>query len=93
MIEAGRQFVNQDILITVTSVIQTPAGRMIFGRAERTGAEPKPNEPKFGDGRQPDLKPVSTIAANNGAGSSGNGVTNTVPQGGSNDGPPRPVAS
>jgi uncharacterized protein YacL len=93
VIEAGRQFVNQDILITVTSVIQTPAGRMIFGRAERTGAEPKPNEPKFGDGRQPDLKPVSTIAANNGTGSSGNGVTNTVPQGGSNDGPPRPVAS
>lgn len=35
VIEQGRQFVNQEIPITVTSVIQTPAGRMIFGRADK----------------------------------------------------------
>jgi len=40
VIEQGRQFVNQEIPITVTSVIQTPAGRMIFGRAEKPANEP-----------------------------------------------------
>lgn len=34
VIENGRNFINQDISILVTSVLQTPAGRMIFGRPE-----------------------------------------------------------
>ena len=32
VVEQGRQAVGQDVTITVTSVLQTPAGRMIFGR-------------------------------------------------------------
>ena len=46
VIESGRQFLNQDVPITVTSVIQTPAGRMIFGRAERGPNDFKPVESK-----------------------------------------------
>lgn len=34
VVEQGRSLVGQDVLITVTSVLQTPAGRMIFGRLE-----------------------------------------------------------
>lgn len=32
VVEQGRHAVGQDVSITVTSVLQTPAGRMIFGR-------------------------------------------------------------
>ncbi|HKI33130.1 MAG TPA: PIN domain-containing protein [Gemmataceae bacterium] len=35
VVEQGRAFLGQDVLITVTSVLQTPAGRMIFGRIDR----------------------------------------------------------
>jgi len=34
VVEQGRSMIGQEITITVTSVLQTPAGRMIFGRAE-----------------------------------------------------------
>jgi uncharacterized protein YacL len=34
VVEQGRAFIGQDVTITVTSVLQTPAGRMIFGRIE-----------------------------------------------------------
>jgi uncharacterized protein YacL len=34
VVEQGRSLLGQDTLITVTSVLQTPAGRMIFGRVE-----------------------------------------------------------
>jgi uncharacterized protein YacL len=34
VIEQGRSMIGQDVNITVTSVLQTPAGRMIFGRIE-----------------------------------------------------------
>jgi uncharacterized protein YacL len=34
VVEQGRSFIGQDVTITVTSVLQTPAGRMIFGRIE-----------------------------------------------------------
>jgi uncharacterized protein YacL len=34
VIEAGRNMIGQDTSIVVTSVLQTPAGRMIFGRPE-----------------------------------------------------------
>jgi uncharacterized protein YacL len=32
--ELGSSYIGQDITLTVTSVLQTPAGRMIFGRVE-----------------------------------------------------------
>jgi uncharacterized protein YacL len=34
VIEQGRSLIGQEVSITVTSVLQTPAGRMIFGRVE-----------------------------------------------------------
>ncbi len=34
VVEQGRSYLGQDVLIVVTSVLQTPAGRMIFGRVE-----------------------------------------------------------
>lgn len=34
VVEQGRQLVGQEVQITVTSVLQTPAGRMLFGRVE-----------------------------------------------------------
>ncbi len=34
VIEGGRDYVNQTVLIAVTSVLQTSAGRMVFGRYE-----------------------------------------------------------
>ena len=34
VIEQGRNSIGQEVSITVTSVLQTPAGRMIFGRIE-----------------------------------------------------------
>jgi uncharacterized protein YacL len=39
VVEQGRSAIGQEVLITVTSVLQTSAGRMIFGRIEsRVGA-------------------------------------------------------
>jgi uncharacterized protein YacL len=37
VVEAGRDHINQTVKITVTSVTQTSAGRMIFGRYEQAG--------------------------------------------------------
>lgn len=37
VVEQGRQAIGQDVGIIVTSVLQTPAGRMIFGRIGGTG--------------------------------------------------------
>jgi uncharacterized protein YacL len=34
VVEHGRSMIGQEVAITVTSVLQTPAGRMIFGRIE-----------------------------------------------------------
>ena len=34
VVEQGRGAIGQEVAITVTSVLQTPAGRMIFGRIE-----------------------------------------------------------
>jgi uncharacterized protein YacL len=44
VVEQGRQYIGQDMVITVTSVLQTSAGRMIFGRVE-----PKPAPVGVGD--------------------------------------------
>ena len=38
VVEQGRAYIGQDVHITVTSVLQTPAGRMIFGRIEPRSA-------------------------------------------------------
>ncbi len=35
VIEQGRNLIGQEVLIVVTSVLQTPAGRMIFGRPDQ----------------------------------------------------------
>ncbi len=40
VVEQGREFVGDEVSLTVTSVLQTSAGRMIFGRIE--GASPVP---------------------------------------------------
>jgi len=40
VVEQGRPLVGQETLITVTSVLQTPAGRMIFGRVEARAPAP-----------------------------------------------------
>ena len=34
VVEQGRSHIGQEVTITVTSVLQTPAGRMIFGRVD-----------------------------------------------------------
>ena len=34
VVEQGRAHLGQEVSISVTSVLQTPAGRMIFGRLE-----------------------------------------------------------
>jgi uncharacterized protein YacL len=34
VVENGREFMNQEVGVTVTKVLQTAAGRMIFARPE-----------------------------------------------------------
>jgi uncharacterized protein YacL len=34
VIEQGKNYISQEVILTVTSVLQTPAGRMIFGKVE-----------------------------------------------------------
>jgi uncharacterized protein YacL len=43
--EQGRSYIGQEVAITVTSVHQSPAGRMIFGRVERPTPAPPPPAP------------------------------------------------
>ncbi len=45
VVEQGRQFVNEDVEFTVTSALQTSAGKMIFGRLGDSAAQP-PRKPK-----------------------------------------------
>ncbi len=42
VVEQGRSYIGQEILMVVTSVLQTPAGRMIFGRPDQrtSGSHP-----------------------------------------------------
>jgi uncharacterized protein YacL len=45
VVEQGRGHIGQEVGITVTSVLQTPAGRMVFGRLDggrRPGSDIKP---------------------------------------------------
>src|SRR3984893_14699497 len=41
VVEQGRSAIGQEVGITVTSVLQTPAGRMVFGRIEPRAQESK----------------------------------------------------
>lgn len=41
VVEQGRSAIGQEVGITVTSVLQTPAGRMVFGRIEPRAPESK----------------------------------------------------
>lgn len=49
VVEHGRPHLNQEVAVTVTSVLQTPAGRMVFGRVEG-----KPASEGAGPGVPPD---------------------------------------
>jgi uncharacterized protein YacL len=52
VVEQGRSYIGQDVSIIVTSVLQTPAGRMIFGRIEgRTAAVSGPATSSESHGR------------------------------------------
>jgi uncharacterized protein YacL len=42
VIEGGREHVGQNVTAAVTSVLQTSAGRMVFGRFERRAADDEP---------------------------------------------------
>lgn len=44
VVEGGREYVNKTVRVMVTSVLQTSAGRMIFGRIEES-ATPRKQEP------------------------------------------------
>jgi uncharacterized protein YacL len=46
VVEQGRDHIGQEIDITVTSALQTSAGRMIFGRAGAEKASPARTQPK-----------------------------------------------
>jgi hypothetical protein len=51
VVEQGRPYIGQEVTITVTSVLQTSAGRMIFGRVD---ARPDgPNAPVATGGTPP----------------------------------------
>ncbi len=58
VVEAGRNLIGQEVPIVVTSVLQTPAGRMIFGRPEqRSGSG---HTPYSGPGSTTQTAPPST---------------------------------
>jgi uncharacterized protein YacL len=38
VVEQGRNSIGQEAAVVVTSALQTPAGRMVFGRFEGKGA-------------------------------------------------------
>lgn len=50
VVEGGRPNIGQEVIIVVTSVLQTPAGRMIFGRVDgRGGGGSSTEHPKYKD--------------------------------------------
>ena len=53
VVEDGRAHLGQRVALTVTSTIQTSAGRMIFGRFERVDAQPGPHDEPAGDPPHP----------------------------------------
>jgi uncharacterized protein YacL len=61
VVEQGRSSIGQEVTIIVTSVLQTPAGRMIFGRIDTSrggsggGGRGPGNNPDGGRGGNPDV--------------------------------------
>ncbi len=49
VVEGARDKIGQSVTISVTSVLQTSAGRMVFGR---TSDAPPPDQPRRGPRRQ-----------------------------------------
>ena len=70
VVEQGRALIGQEVAIVVTSVLQTPAGRMIFGRPDQrssaahtpfpapTGATTVVNKPDAGKGTSTTHEPL-----------------------------------
>jgi uncharacterized protein YacL len=64
VVEQGRNVIGQEVAIVVTSVLQTPAGRMIFGRPDQRASGSHtpypggtgPNDTKSGTGSHEPLK-------------------------------------
>ncbi len=54
VVEHGRASIGQEVAITVTSVLQTPAGRMIFGRMEGRAPESRAAEGRAPEARSPE---------------------------------------
>jgi uncharacterized protein YacL len=57
VVEGGRQHLNEEIEFTVTSALQTSAGRMIFGRMG--DSQPPPAPPRRGSRHRQDPTPAS----------------------------------
>jgi uncharacterized protein YacL len=51
VVEQGRQYIGQEMSITVTSVLQTSAGRMIFGRVDQRAPTPGGGNHQANDSR------------------------------------------
>ena len=47
VVEGGRPYLAQEVIIIVTSVLQTPAGRMIFGRMDNRSSGSSGELPKY----------------------------------------------
>jgi uncharacterized protein YacL len=45
VVDGGRRMINKSVDVTVTSIHQTPAGKMIFGRLEERSELPPPSAP------------------------------------------------
>jgi uncharacterized protein YacL len=63
VVEAGHDHIGQQVLIAVTSVLQTSAGRMVFGRFEATRPtddDPNPDSARHSDGGPPRRREVRT---------------------------------
>jgi uncharacterized protein YacL len=64
VVEGGRNLIGQDVPIVVTSVLQTPAGRMIFGRPDSQKLSGSGSHtPYTGPGATPSTNAGSGVAA------------------------------
>ncbi len=53
VVENARELTGQEVSLSVTSVLQTSAGRMIFGRYDRNGRPPKPRNGRSDENPSP----------------------------------------
>src|SRR3954470_719436 len=58
VVEQGRAYLNQEVDLTVTSALQTSAGRMIFGRIGEAGDKPTEEVPTRGRAHNPKPQPL-----------------------------------